>query len=208
MHDQVDNIRDRILETALTHFEARGFAGTSLRDIADELGLTKAALYYHFPSKQGIVEVLIATAGADRAATTALIAAGSPDNVLDVLRSYIRIYVDHQRVMTWLTNDMTAAIDRSHHSKARRKLRDLLLRSVGGASNRDKVFRANAAVLLLHTPVWSRYVEGDDERLLKLVCEITSLKYRLPERETADASASTVRLPVSKARAPAERRRR
>jgi TetR/AcrR family transcriptional regulator, regulator of cefoperazone and chloramphenicol sensitivity len=173
-------MRDQILETSLSFFEARGYAGVSLRDIADQLGLTKAALYYHFPSKQGIVEALITDAIDQRDATVGHIEADTPEALLDILRRYIRIYIDHQRVMTWLTNDMTVEIDRSRHATARRKLRDLLVRSVPGPRNRDKVFRANAAVLLLHTPVWSRYVEGDAERLLRLVCEILGLKYQRP----------------------------
>jgi AcrR family transcriptional regulator len=177
----VDNIRDRILETALRHFEERGYAGVSLRDVADELGLTKAALYYHFPSKQGIVEALIRESSEQSSAARGHIEAAPPEAVLETLRGYIRIYVDHQRVMTWLTSDMTVVIDRTIHAVGRRRLRDLLLRGMGGVRNREKVFRANSAVLLLHTPVWSRYVEGDDERLLKLVCEIARLDYRPPK---------------------------
>jgi AcrR family transcriptional regulator len=173
-------MRDQILETSLSFFEARGYAGVSLRDIADQLGLTKAALYYHFPSKQGIVEALITGAIEQRDATVGHIEADTPEALLSILRRYIRIYVDHQRVMTWLTNDMTVEIDRSRHATARRKLRDLLVRSVPGTQDRNKVFRANSAVLLLHFPVWSRYVEGDDERLLMLVCEILGLEYQLP----------------------------
>jgi TetR/AcrR family transcriptional regulator, regulator of cefoperazone and chloramphenicol sensitivity len=172
-------MRDQILETSLSFFEARGYAGVSLRDIADQLGVTKAALYYHFESKQSIVEALIADAIKQRDATVGHMEADTREALLDILRRYIRIYIDHQRVMTWLTNDMTVEIDRSGHATARRKLRDLLVRSVPGPQNRNKVFRANAAVLLLHTPVWSRYVEGDDERLLMLVCEILGLKYRI-----------------------------
>jgi AcrR family transcriptional regulator len=52
--------RDRILEVAARLFSERGFAGTSIRDIADALGVTKAALYYHFPSKDAILGELVA----------------------------------------------------------------------------------------------------------------------------------------------------
>ena len=36
-------------------FIEQGYEGTSLREIADRLGITKAALYYHFPSKDDIL---------------------------------------------------------------------------------------------------------------------------------------------------------
>src|SRR5262249_59685865 len=52
------NTRERILDVALDLFIAQGFDGTSLREIAQRLGLTKAALYYHFTSKDDILMAL------------------------------------------------------------------------------------------------------------------------------------------------------
>jgi AcrR family transcriptional regulator len=43
---------------ALERFTQKGYAETSLREIAEELGFSKAALYYHFPSKQDILLAL------------------------------------------------------------------------------------------------------------------------------------------------------
>jgi AcrR family transcriptional regulator len=50
--------RDRILDVALELFTEQGFDGTSLREIAERLGVTKAALYYHFESKDDILLAL------------------------------------------------------------------------------------------------------------------------------------------------------
>jgi AcrR family transcriptional regulator len=50
--------RERILDAALDLFIAQGFDGTSLRQIAEALGVTKAALYYHFESKDDILMAL------------------------------------------------------------------------------------------------------------------------------------------------------
>jgi AcrR family transcriptional regulator len=47
--------RERILDIALELFVAQGYDKTSLRDIAERLGTTKAALYYHFERKQDIL---------------------------------------------------------------------------------------------------------------------------------------------------------
>jgi AcrR family transcriptional regulator len=46
---------DRILDIALELFTEQGYDKTSLRDIAERLGTTKAALYYHFKSKADIL---------------------------------------------------------------------------------------------------------------------------------------------------------
>jgi len=51
--------RDRILDVAQRRFIEQGYDGTSLREIADDLGFTKAALYYHFQTKEQIFEALV-----------------------------------------------------------------------------------------------------------------------------------------------------
>jgi AcrR family transcriptional regulator len=50
--------RERILNIALTLFNERGYDKTSLREIAEQLGTTKAALYYHFERKDEILLAL------------------------------------------------------------------------------------------------------------------------------------------------------
>ena len=50
--------RQRILDAALDLFTERGYDATSLREIAEQLGITKAALYYYFPSKDDILLAL------------------------------------------------------------------------------------------------------------------------------------------------------
>jgi AcrR family transcriptional regulator len=47
--------RERILDVALGLFNEQGYDKTSLRDISDRLGVTKAALYYHFQRKEDIL---------------------------------------------------------------------------------------------------------------------------------------------------------
>ncbi|MGH9090667.1 MAG: TetR/AcrR family transcriptional regulator [Acidimicrobiales bacterium] len=50
--------RERILDVALDLFTEQGFDKTSLREIAERLGFSKAALYYHFASKDDILMAL------------------------------------------------------------------------------------------------------------------------------------------------------
>ena len=52
--------RARILDVALTLFAERGYDATSMREIAERVGTTKAALYYHFESKADIVREMLA----------------------------------------------------------------------------------------------------------------------------------------------------
>ncbi len=57
MRENADT-RTRIQEIALKLFVEQGYETTSLREIAEALGVTKAALYYHFKSKDEIVASL------------------------------------------------------------------------------------------------------------------------------------------------------
>jgi AcrR family transcriptional regulator len=52
------NTRQRIQEVALELFAERGYEKTSLREIAEQLGVTKAALYYHFKTKEDLITSL------------------------------------------------------------------------------------------------------------------------------------------------------
>jgi AcrR family transcriptional regulator len=52
---QAERTRQQILETAQRLFAELGYDATSLQMIADELGLTKAAVYYHFHAKSDIL---------------------------------------------------------------------------------------------------------------------------------------------------------
>jgi AcrR family transcriptional regulator len=47
--------RSRVQKVALELFAEQGYEKTSLREVAERLGVTKAALYYHFKSKEDIV---------------------------------------------------------------------------------------------------------------------------------------------------------
>jgi AcrR family transcriptional regulator len=51
--------RDTIRAVALELFSTKGFEQTSLREIAERVGLTKASLYYHYPSKQALLLAVV-----------------------------------------------------------------------------------------------------------------------------------------------------
>lgn len=53
-----EDTRTRLLATALKLFTEHGVQGTSLQMIADALGVTKAAVYYHFKTKDEIAEAV------------------------------------------------------------------------------------------------------------------------------------------------------
>jgi AcrR family transcriptional regulator len=52
-------LASEVLERAAELFSEQGFAGTSLKDVADAVGLTRSAIYYYFPSKDALLEELV-----------------------------------------------------------------------------------------------------------------------------------------------------
>ena len=54
-----ESTKERILRIALELFAQNGYLGTSMNDIAGQLGFTKAALYKHYASKQEILDKIV-----------------------------------------------------------------------------------------------------------------------------------------------------
>jgi AcrR family transcriptional regulator len=51
--------RQRLIDIAVRLFTAHSFAGTSLQMIADELGITKAAVYHHFRTREELLTAVV-----------------------------------------------------------------------------------------------------------------------------------------------------
>ena len=60
MEIEVKDSTQRILDVAEALFMDRGYSAITLRDIADELGIKQASLYYHFP--EGKEQIFVAMA--------------------------------------------------------------------------------------------------------------------------------------------------
>lgn len=52
-------IAEDVLERAAELFSQKGVGGTSFQDIADAMGLTRAAIYYYFPNKDAILTAMV-----------------------------------------------------------------------------------------------------------------------------------------------------
>jgi AcrR family transcriptional regulator len=86
--------KDRILDAALTSFAGRGYEATSLDAVAKGLELTKQSILYWFPSKDALLEAVIARGANDlsTALETSLQRAGAGwDRVEAVVRSVFRL---------------------------------------------------------------------------------------------------------------------
>jgi AcrR family transcriptional regulator len=136
-HARADT-RGRIQSVALELFAEQGYDKTSLREIAERLGVTKAALYYHFKSKEDIVTSLVEDYFGE---IDELVAWGkaqqqTPESRAEVLRRYYGIVAGAGEVFRMLQHNQASV----SHLKT--------------AKNRSELFRErmDALVSLLTGP--------------------------------------------------------
>jgi AcrR family transcriptional regulator len=105
-------MRSTICDVAMKLFARLGYEKASLREIADQVGMTKAALYYYYPSKQAllvaIVEPLITQwrAVADRAETLP----HSQANVRLILGECLDVLLRHRTIASLFMHDAAAVV--------------------------------------------------------------------------------------------------
>ena len=83
--------KERIIEEALRLFSEKGYAGTSMSDIAERLKITKAALYKHYSGKREIFQKILdrmSALDAERAAEDDEYAEAYMNTALDSIRRY------------------------------------------------------------------------------------------------------------------------
>lgn len=90
--------RETIREVALELFSTRGFDQTSLREIAERVGLTKASLYYHYPSKQALLTAIVDPLVQGWRSVTAEVEGlpHTPDNVRRVLAKILDVMLENR----------------------------------------------------------------------------------------------------------------
>ena len=86
--------RDRMLKAAARCFNLKGYSGTSLKDVADLLGLTDAALYYYVRNKQELVYLCyVRAADVGREAMQRAIDEG--EDGLETVQRYLRYHIEY-----------------------------------------------------------------------------------------------------------------
>jgi len=90
--------RQLILQAAAGLFREKGYAAVSLRDIADAVNMKTGSLYYHFDSKESLVEEILTlgTQGAMAASMEAVAALGQSADPVDKLEA---VFSAHTRFL-------------------------------------------------------------------------------------------------------------
>jgi TetR/AcrR family transcriptional regulator, transcriptional repressor for nem operon len=87
----------QILDFAETLIQTRGYSAFSYQDIADQLGIRKASIHYHFPSKTDLGIAVVDRYVARFGAALVAIAADESKSSMAMLDFYVEPYVGYAR---------------------------------------------------------------------------------------------------------------
>src|SRR3979411_752407 len=108
-----EETRNAIRDVAIELFAQHGYQKTSLREIAERLGMTKAALYYHYPSKQALLLAIIEPLIAEwkTAPDTAETMPHTTANVRQVLGDCLDVLLRHRAIAGMFARDAPAVFE-------------------------------------------------------------------------------------------------
>ena len=172
--------RARIQQVALELFAEQGYERTSLREIAERLGVTKAALYYHFKSKEDIVRSFTEDhfARLDAVIDWAKQQPAGAETTRGIVERYVAILVDGSDVFRFL--EQNQAVLRSqdsgkHRFEQYRPRLNALVELITGPAAPTRA-RVRTTVAFFAASVSLMLFRGEDgtdvEELRKIVLEI------------------------------------
>lgn len=183
--DPAEDTRARILQVALELFTERGFAATSTRELSERLGFTKAALYYHFRTKDDLLSALVQPVIDEVRETivqTPLRASAAARRA--VLAAQIDIITAHLDLLRVLTQD--PSVTRRPASASYKPLQRRMLQLLTGTETPDAAQRTRARAALGAMRGALLHAEPDDDpdvlRAVTLTAACAALGIPAPRR--------------------------
>lgn len=171
---------ERILRAALELFLEHGYGATSLREIAERLGFTKAALYYHYRAKDDLLLELLRPLldALDELLTPATTV---PDRRQQraVLSAYLETCLEHRRLVRFVARDVSALNQPQLHDRVEGQNRRLKALLTGPDPDPADTVRASSAIGAIWRPlVYLTDIELEEYREVLLSAALAVLSSR------------------------------
>lgn len=159
--------RERIQQIAISLFSEMGYERTSLREIAERLGVTKAALYYHFKTKEDIAASFFDSYAedVDRICEWGEAEPRTIETRIEILRRYAEVIRSHVEVLRFQQFNLAALTRLDRGSLFRQRL--LRLHSLLAEEDDELLHRMRAwdALTTLYSNwiTFPRTVDSDQE---------------------------------------------
>jgi AcrR family transcriptional regulator len=157
--------RAQIREVALELFAEQGYDKTSLREIAERLGITKAAVYYHFKTKEEILTSLFNEffAGLDELVAWARARPRTAETRADVLRRYQDLLAGPTgaQLIRFMQEGQAALKDLPAGSEMKERFARLATVLVPEDGTAEQHFRFRLAFIALHLGAFSTDIPAD-----------------------------------------------
>lgn len=171
------NTRQRIQDVALELFAEQGYEKTSLREIAEHLDVTKAALYYHFKTKEDILVSLFEdlVRPIDELITWGETQPPTLEAKKEILRRYSDALAAAAPLFRFMQENQAAMRDLSvgETFKGRMlRLMELFNQPEGTMTDRVRCF---TAIFTMHAGLFAlRDIEGDPEEKRRAILEVAT----------------------------------
>ncbi|MFD4357211.1 TetR/AcrR family transcriptional regulator [Nocardia sp. NPDC058518] len=145
--------KQAIRDAAVALFAAKGFEQTSLREVADVVGITKASLYYHYASKLDLLLAIIDPIIDHMRDIVEDIDAVpyNDEGIRAVLRTYLRGMIRHRDAGALCVRDTAAIVNAiaDRYPDLMEPTRELRLWLAGPDPTQGSILRAAAAIEVL-----------------------------------------------------------
>jgi AcrR family transcriptional regulator len=139
-----------ILDTATRLFAEHGYDATSLRQIADAVGTTKAALYYHFPAKEDLLLALTRPVLDGLGDLVTRLRAAPETDAATALGDYLDLFVEHLAIIHLLARDPATQNHPDVGPRARLLVESIQRHVSGPDPSAEQVVRAGCAMGVVH----------------------------------------------------------
>ncbi|MEV6771082.1 TetR/AcrR family transcriptional regulator [Nocardia sp. NPDC051030] len=179
--------KDAIRDAAVQLFSTKGFEQSSLREVADAVGITKASLYYHYASKVDLLIAIIEPMFDDHRALVEKLdeIPHSPQSVREVLTEHVHSMLSHRTIGVLCMRDTVAIVNAlgNRYPDMMEMHRRMCQWLAGPGADEETTLRAAAAMQVLGAALMSKESVPDaSEELIERVLLDAALSVLEPAR--------------------------